>query len=266
MAKIIVDIGELGWSQYLRAYYEWMVGKGEEVEVYCLEDRVSFYPKAKALWESGPRECFGIQGKDLTPKYKRIFPSLAHTLRNCFEQGVAWKDERHKMVWKRIPVEKRFQKWITIFPRKRDSFPYSARNLGSRFYKDLAWGLLEKGFWVQTVGIPGGTENLKISHPRFRNGIRKMTIGELLGKIESSLVCVGGQSAPPKIALQQGIPSFMIGHEKARHTKIDNPLKTPAGFYETQDYKIEAGEVLEELFSWMETLNISAQVRSGVKL
>lgn len=254
MVKTIVDIGELGWSQYLRAYYEWLIGQEEEVEVWALPERVSFYPKAKEVVESGPRECFGIQGKDLTPKYKGIFPSLCHTLRNCFQSGVAWKTERHMMVWKKIEVEKRSKKWITVFPRRRDGFPYSARNLGPKFYHDLVEGLLEKGFWVQTVGVPGGTERIEISHPRFRNGIRKMTVGDLLVEIESSLVTIGGQSAPPKIALQQGVPSFMIGHEKERHTKIDNPLGTPSGFYETQDYKVVTQEVLEKFMAWKKNL------------
>ena len=39
------------------------------------------------------------------------------------------------------------------------------------------------------------------------------------------------QSAPMKLALLQGVPSFMIGHEQERHVKQENWAATKAGFY-----------------------------------
>jgi len=238
MTKTIVDVGELGWSLYLVFYYNWLKARGEDVTVYCDPSRLGLYGEGLPIKIPGDKDCFGVQGKDITGEIRKKFPGLAHTMRNQIEKGVAWKDETDKM----IPTRLKVRKSIIVFPRFREGI---ARNLTRKFYEELVERLCQdyKENRILTFGVPSGSYQIENSHPNYFNLVSNWRVEDLLVYLTSCRVALGSQSAPPKIALLQGVPTFMIGHEKNRHVEIENWMKTPAGFYETSDYKVKLSQV-----------------------
>jgi hypothetical protein len=55
---------------------------------------------------------------------------------------------------------------------------------------------------------------------------------ELIDVCTNARVVIGAQSAPPKLALLQGTRTYMVGHEKERHTVTENWMGSEVGFYE----------------------------------
>lgn len=57
------------------------------------------------------------------------------------------------------------------------------------------------------------------------------SIQDLIDRCQVADVAIGSQSAPPKITLLQGVPTFIIGNERVRHVDLENWMKTKVGFY-----------------------------------
>ena len=85
---------------------------------------------------------------------------------------------------------------------------------------------------IRTIGTHIGAYDIHIHKPTYVNSIGKgQSLQDLIDRCQLAVAAVGGQSAPPKITLLQGIPTFMMGHDTKRHTEIDNWLNTRVGFY-----------------------------------
>ena len=124
-------------------------------------------------------------------------------------------------------------KEIIIFPRYRAGL-WSRRNLPLKFYSGLIKRLCNEfpDLTVRTIGTKRGAYDLRIRKPHYINWVGKgESLQDLIDKCQSAVVAIGVQSAPPKISLLQGIPTFIIGHQEERHIKTENWMNTKVGFY-----------------------------------
>jgi hypothetical protein len=86
---------------------------------------------------------------------------------------------------------------------------------------------------VRTIGTKDGAYNIEIERTNYINWIgRSASLQDLIDRCQSAVAAVGSQSAPPKISLLQGVPTFIIGHQEKRHARTENWMNTKVGFYE----------------------------------
>lgn len=263
MAKkpIVCDVGELGWSLYLvghlrflRSYYNFNIDVMTYPDRACLYKQVAdnifklpdeFYEK----FDISEQECFGIKAssdptsKDelmafflgVIPQHCYIPPGFAFT---CKAFGMIYSHEPFQ--YKTINFENPEQKEILVFPRARGG-RFLPRNLPVKFYVELIWELCKQfpQHTVRTMGTESGA--YKIDKVIAQNYICSVDEGadlqRMIDRCQIAIAAIGSQSAPPKITLLQGVPTFMIGHEKERHTKLENWKQTECGFYETHNYQ-----------------------------
>jgi len=128
-------------------------------------------------------------------------------------------------------------KEIHVFPRCRKAKNFSPRNLSEAFYKDLLYRLCEEfehddTYIIRTMGTKSGAYDIDIDKKNYVNFLDRTSLGDLIEGAVTAICAIGSQSAPLKLMLLQKVPSFMIGHEKKRHTETENWMKTKVGFYE----------------------------------
>jgi len=124
-------------------------------------------------------------------------------------------------------------KEILVFPRCRPGL-WSRRNLPEAFYINLIKRLCDEfpGLTVRVIGTKSGTYDIKVDKPNYINWVGKgKDLQDMIDRCQSSIAAVGSQSALPKISLLQGVPTFIIGHQKQRHILRDNWMNTKVGFY-----------------------------------
>lgn len=252
--EFFLDIGELGWSLYLSAHIRWL--KDQE----NMTAAVMTYPDRECLFRNVADRVLNLpsyfyerfntemQG---CAKIKRVAKGIfrefflnynpdGYNLRS----DLLWVDFSYfkgKAIYKSYPVstiiEPRPQrpKEILIFPRARRAPGYKNRNLPSDFYRDLIYALCREfnNRIVRSIGVPKGAWSIFCPYPNYINSVHpKNTIQGIIDFCDNAIAAVGAQSAPPKLALLQGVPTFMIGHQKGRHTVGENWMKTAAGFFE----------------------------------
>lgn len=231
--KVFADIGELGWTMYLSAYVDTL----EDVLVYtdreamfnCKTKRIpsNFYN----LFGNYPADCFGrlgVSDSQIREYFDNILDPTLHygcdriiAEKGCFK---AYRTTRTDCGYD-----------IVVFPRCRVSKHHSTRNLTKDFYEDLVMDLSRK-FKVVAMGSKDGAYDLNVVNDNFTNLVGKATLQDLIDISTDSKMTIGGTSAPPKIALLQGTPTFIIGHERQRMTIDENWSKAKVGFYETDNY------------------------------
>lgn len=240
--KVFADIGELGWALYLSAYTRWLNERGEKTTVItdrgCLFESSKIVPIPKEFFDKFgeyPADCFGRRGN--SDKQIREVLNAEQSLDNVCDD-LKFGDDRSfkgKTIYKPYPVKSNpFPKSILVFPRYRASVYHMGRNLSYDFYSKLI-GALCVEFPHKLILSLGTEESYDITENVYKNYInlrKKTNIQELIDYCSSACVTIGGTSAPPKIALLQGTPSFIIGHEKERFMVEDNWIKTKVGFYE----------------------------------
>ncbi len=240
-----IDIGELGWSLYLSAHIRW-IKKHTAAKVIVVS-----YADRKCLYEGIANHFMAVPDK-FSKKYNILY-------QDSFKlRYVSW-DELRLFFLPRIPsgfripeyneYPTRFEvdtriyapykyskppepgKEILVFPR----FRVFSRNLPEDFYKRLIKRLCDEfpKVAVRTVGTKDGAYNMRVKRPNYINWVGKgETIQDLIDRCQSAVATVGSQSGPLKLSLLQGVPAFMIGHQKDRHTQDENWMHTKVGFYE----------------------------------
>lgn len=270
--EMFLDIGELGWSLYLSAHIRWLKQQ-EEIKaiVMCYKDRRCLHrwiadqvldvPDSfgkffnKEMQGCGkikrkPRGSFHAFFKPFTPN--------GFTLRS----DLLWVDFsyfKNKAIYKPYPYSRNDgkKKEILVFPRARMAPGYKNRNLPEIFYLNLISALCDEfpANIIRTIGIPSGAYEIFLDKPNFRCSINKTnTIQDLIDFFQNAVAAIGAQSAPPKLALLQGVPTFMIGHQKGRHTVGENWMKTSAGFYEIdkREYpRFNSPECIKQIISFI---------------
>jgi len=254
MREVFLDIGELGWSLYLSAHMRWLKENNYPIPaIMTSPGRKALYNDMKPTFfkvpdefyndfSGRPQNCFALyvaSGKELRDYFNSRLPvDYAISESQPFDCHLYKKIYVRKMIFTSYPYEAKLrgQKEILVFPRARMAVPFDLRNLTRAFYIALINRLCEefKNFTIRTLGTKTGAYDLtEIQKSNFINFVGKTpTVQTLIDRYQLAIVTIGGQSAPPTLGLLQGIPTFMIGHEKDRHVRHENWMNTKAGFYE----------------------------------
>lgn len=245
MRRAYADVGELGWSLYLSAHLRYLGGG------MVLTNRYALFPGCNVVPVPA---CFD--------KYKDIQADMFgrcgvknEEIEKCFWDdgwevrlpGDTWNNVyRGEMTFAPYEVKSELGTGATVvFPRCRPA-PHNNRNLSERFYSELVEAL---GGNVVCCGAEGEAYHIK-------GGVDLVgltDIQDLIDICSNAKVVIGSQSAPPKIALLQGTRTFMIGHEKARHTVTENWAGTEVGFYEIAKSKyttLDSDDCIEKILEF----------------
>ena len=271
MKKMYVDIGELGWSLYISAHMRWLkqhtndhIGVMTHADRHCLYDGIAdtvynvpddFYVNFRQ-----GRECYaGMMG---------VLPSVlsgyfATKIPPEYELGgfFGWEINRAEIIYKPYSYSKELngKKEILVLPRCRNRKRTCKRNLPEHFYIEMINVLCEKfpNHIIRTIGVPLGAYSINgIKRDNYINNVREgMNLQELIDRCQVALLAVGSQSAPPKITLLQGVPTFMIGHQRQRHTNAENWMSTKVGFHDVvrgRYNSINVTDCIKEIISFAE--------------
>lgn len=248
MKKIIfIDAGELGWSLYLSAHVRWLKKKAS------LSVVIITYPDRRCLYDGIADDVIGIP-KEFGEKYDlnkqdsyKIRKIGSDEIKDFFLPYVpkGYRFAEHSEYPTKITSDSRIYKpyasslpgkekrEILVFPRHRPGL-WVLRNLPEEFYVKLIRRLCEEfpTLMTRTVGTKNGAYDIKLNNINYINWIGKSkSLQDLIDNCQVAVAAVGSQSAPPKITLLQGVPTFIIGHERARHVERDNPMDTNIDFY-----------------------------------
>lgn len=271
--RIYADIGELGWSLYLAGYLRWLNQNGDND--YCLFTE----PARKCLFNTITpvihdlpfdfKEKFGTYSQDGFGLYGVPHHILADYFRNQFNHSprpelapeFRFSCNRFfagKMIFKRYPSKgSDIADPIIIFPRYRTHSHHAKRNLPEIFYLRLAAKLCDSFPLnpIVAVGTKSGAYDLCVPNNNFINLVGKThTLQSLLDLCFSAVAAVGGTSAPPKISLLQGVPTYVIGHEQNRFAHDDNWMNTLCGFWEidANDYNsFDSRECIDDIVDFV---------------
>jgi len=250
MKKIIyVDIGELGWSLYLGAHVRWLKKNTDNhIGIMTFADRHCLYAGIADTVYEVPND-FYVEFRRGTESRFGLKGTSGEMLKNYFTKRIPGGYElggffgRHDNIKKQTifkpytySKELNGKKEILVFPRNRTMGRPSTRNLPMKFYAKTIDILCAEfpDYTIRTMGVPFGAYEINgIKRTNYVNDVRKdADLQDLIDKCQVAVLAIGSQSAPPKIALLQGVPTFMIGHQRARHVGSDNWMSTKVGFYD----------------------------------
>jgi hypothetical protein len=145
---------------------------------------------------------------------------------------------------------------ISVFPRARNRA--SNRNVPAFIWKEVVDSLIANDFIVVLGGTPNGScladymgENIINLIPYNEND--KLAL--IMGYLSNSVCSISSQSGLTHLSLACDTPSYIIGHEKERHTVKENRLDTPTSFRYVSDYRaIDAQTILEDIQEFIRLL------------
>jgi len=247
MKMMYVDIGELGWSLYLSAHIRWLkqrtdnhIGVMTYIDRYCLyrnvADIIYKVPDDFCVkFNRNEASFFGIAGisnEELKGYFVKKIPTGYKFV------GYFGCYKKIKTEFKPYSYNKKLNrtKEILILPRCRNTgYCHNLRNLPKKFYIEAINALCIKfpDYTIRAMGIPSGAYNIsEIKKTNYVNDVREgADLQDLINRCQVIMVAIGSQSGPLKITLLQGVPTFIIGHQRKRHMKIDNWMSTKAEFY-----------------------------------
>lgn len=252
MKTAFVDIGELGWSLHLSAHARWLKQRGQPMSlVVTLPDRMCLYEGLADSVRAVPADfnhkfgqiiasCFGLEGvpADRLRHYfnRMLAPDYVVTDEMSFRCKPFWPHtHRDKFLFAPYTYKTALlgPKEMLIFPRWRNAV---ARNIPKVFYITLIDLLCDKfqDCIIRTIGASNGAYDIyEVKKENYANQVGdNISLQDFIDRCQLAVVAVGSQSAPPKISLLQGVPTFMVGHERDRHVSRDNWMNTKVGFYE----------------------------------
>lgn len=243
----LLDIGELGWSLYHCAHIRWLKENTDSIIIVigfpdrrCLyrniaDDFIDVPKKFYKKFDIDKQDSFKVRHvsweelesffSPYIPKGYRIFRPEAYPRRILSDKRIYVPYEYSK-----LPENGRE---IMIFPRCRRTI-WVRRNVPEEFYSRLIKRLCDEfpELTVRAIGTKRGAYNMRIKKRNYINWVGKSDdLQDLIDRCQSAVAAVGSQSAPPKISLLQGVPTFIIGHQRKRHTKDENWMNTKVGFY-----------------------------------
>lgn len=271
MKMMYVDIGELGWSLYLSAHVRWRKRNSEDyIGIMTYPDRKSLYMGiADSVYEipdefydkfkHGTQNCLGmkrINNVDLEDYFSKVIPKEYELVTGRF---TCKRFSASEFIFESYPYGKEMngKPEILIFPRYRNEELFNRRNLPKEFYANLIMTLCNEfpRYTIRTVGLLSGSYSINIQRENYINSVvEKSNIQDLIDLCQIAVCAIGGTSAPPKITLLQGVPTFIIGHEKSLFIIEDNWMKTKVGFYNVQKKRYEdinSKECIKEIISFI---------------
>jgi len=170
--------------------------------------------------------------------------------------------------WKNLPqvftaydsnVKLNFDKpIISVYPRGRSRAPH--RNVPENVWLNIVEGL-KTDFIVVLGGTPSGA---CLSGYRSDNVINlidcndKNKFEQVIDHCCNSVCTISSQSGLTHVSLLCRIPTYIIGHEKFRHTVELNRFKSPTSFRYVEDYRaIDADTVLRDVAEFLSLLKKS---------
>jgi len=274
MNRALIDIGELGWSMYVHAHIRWLKKNTDDsIAVITYPDRRCLYEGLVDIVQSVPsgfytafnikaQNCLGIQ-KILSSTIKVYFmPHLPNGYRipDDFVLGCGWHfGDRLDFAPYKYAKRLTGKSELLIFPRYRTGGWYSFRNLRESFYVELIKRLCDEypSFNIRTIGTTMGAYNINVDKANYINYVGKGDgLQDMIDRCQLAVAATGSQSGPVKIALLQGVPTYIIGHQRERHIGRENWMKTEAEFYQVQnkDYsKYDADECIEAIISFIKS-------------
>lgn len=272
MKMMYVDIGELGWSLYLSAHVRWLkkhtndhIGVTTHADRHCFYNGVvdavynvpdDFYTK----FRRGTEVYFGLKGvsiETLKSYFAKQMPA-EYEIKGFFGR---WNKIRASVIFEPYPYSKKLngKREILIFPRYRNTRHSCQRNLSKGFYARAIDALCAEfpDYIVRTIGIPSGAYSInEIKRANYINDVRQdADLQALIDRCQVAEAAVGSQSAPPKITLLQGVPTFIIGHQRVRHENGENWMSTRVEFYDVSKKSyasINAEDCINKIISFVE--------------
>lgn len=244
---VFLDVGELGWSLYLSAHLRWLKERGNfKIAVIALPDRRCLYEGLADEIIDVPEmfyEKYDINMQDSFKIRHEKWGSIRAFFLPCIPVGYRLAEYYEyptqiygkNRIFKPYPSAKktRERKEVLIFPRCRSGI-WAKRNLPMMFYASLIRQLCDEfpDLTIRTIGTESGAYNLKIRKSNYINWVGKNnSLQGLIDRCQFAVAAVGAQSAPPKLSLLQGVPTFIIGHQEDRHIDTENWMNTKVGFY-----------------------------------
>jgi len=253
MKLAFMDIGELGWSMYIAAHVRWYKEKTDnEIAVMTYPDRRCLYEGLadvvidvpttfSANFDVRRQNCLGIQ--KVPPDVLKNFLSAhlidGYRVPDYFVMRCKYPFGE-MLIFKPYEYSKKIEgpSEILVFPRHREGGWYSFRNLSQAFYMRLIERLCDEfpRFNVRTIGTVNAAYDINVNKPNYVNWVGKSrSLQDMIDRCQTAIAAIGSQSGPPKIALFQGVPTFMIGHQKQRHMQGENWSKTRVEFVEVKN-------------------------------
>ena len=249
MKEAFVDIGELGWSLLLSAHTRWLKRKGKPVALtMTFFDRMSLYEgladEVRAVpvnfnQKFGYSIASGFGLEQITTSQMRAYFNEALAPQYFVSAKMSFRCVKPifsgQLIYEPYPYKANHSdsSEILIFPRYRDSVK---RNISKSFYISLINLICDEfpDYFVRVIGTANGAYDIdEVRKNNYINCVGKSeSIQDLIDSCQSAIVAVGSQSAPPKISLLQGVPTFIMGHERRRHVTNDNWMGTKVAFYE----------------------------------
>lgn len=230
--KVLADVGELGWSIYL---------KGRDIPVMTYPERFCLHKNPVALPVDFPfnkalQNGFGFKDVKHSDIIKYFHGNGIEI--DSSQKLDCDKDQIKDLNIKPYEVVNRHDLDIIVFPRCRVDEGFSKRNLPEAFYRELLQKLCVEfnENKIISIGSTKGSYNINLSNSNYTNLVGNTSIQDMIDYVSSAKVCIGGASAPPKYSLLQGTPTYVIGHEKYRVTVEENWSNTKVGFCEIPKY------------------------------
>lgn len=237
--------------------------------VYCTIDLPKeFYALGleKDCYESPPP---GSPPGSLTPP--DVYAALIEYFRNFYNVEKAieiwpsrgsetfWIDHKQHMFAKYIlstPPIQTEKPIICVCPRKRERAPQ--RNVPEFVWWDLV-SRLKDAYTVVICGTPDGAALVDFPESDSVINLVKYQGDDKFDKVVeymcNSLLVVSSQSGLTHLGLLCDRPSYIIGHEKERHTETENRFDTPTSFRYTPDYRaIDAMAILQDIAGFIQVL------------
>ena len=150
---------------------------------------------------------------------------------------------------------------LTIFPRGRTRA--AERNVPQYVWKEVV-DKLKDSFIIVLGGTPSGSALADYEDKNVINLISYASddkLEKIMTYLNSSELSVSSQSGPTHLSLACGTPSYIIGHEKSRHTGRENRWNTPTSFRTVQDYRaIDANTIIADIFQFITALHSKQKV------
>ena len=253
MKTAFIDIGELGWSMYVNAHIRWLKRQGDaSVAVVTYPDRRCLFEgladividapaQFYRLFDIRKQNCLGLQkiSPDILKRFFIPYLPAGYGIPEDFIIGCRCRfGDRLAFEPYKYSEKLEGRKEVLIFPRRRLGGWYSYRNLPESFYAQLILKLCDEfpNLNIRTIGTTMGAYDINVNKSNYINHTGKAgSLQDMIDRCQTAVATVGSQSGPPKIALLQGVPTYMIGNQRQRHMEGENWMGTSVGFYSVSD-------------------------------
>ncbi len=225
-------------------HINWLLKRGHNVALFTSNDRKCLYPDSIQFLDI-PEEYYHKYGKEqreMFGLYRIDFNQIKSLFINYLPKTYKFPDYfvinnklKDRCIFKPLKPTNYYPPNILVFPRYRATKPYSSKNLPKEFYQSLIVKLCETfpDKYIISFGHSSGSYDINLEFKNYINDVRdNQNLQELINLCYSSISAIGSQSSLPKISLLQGVPTYIIGHEKNRHLDDDNWMKTRGRYWE----------------------------------